>query len=291
MLYFAARRVLLSVCVCATVLVVSSVFTRLLTDPAGPLSEQLLHWGLGALHGDLGRSLRDNAPVSGLIWAHVPLTLQLGLISIVMALAVAVPTGILAATYEGTFTDHGLGLLVLIGQAMPAFWLGLLLSIWFGLDLQWLPVSGADTWQGYVLPGIVLAISAIPALMRLTRSGMIDALSSDYARTARAKGVEQMVVVLKHALRNAAVPIMATTLVQLGKLLGGAIVIEVVFSLHGIGYLAWESISKHDFPVVQALVLLLASIYITLALLADVLKAWLDPDLRGASLSPAEFMA
>jgi peptide/nickel transport system permease protein len=246
----------------------------------------------------LGRSVRDNAAVSALIWAAAPVTLQLGLISIVMALAVAVPAGILAATYEGTVTDHGLGLLALIVQAMPAFWLGLLLSLWLGLDLQWLPIQGlpmqglpilgADTWQVYVLPAMVLAFSAIPALMRLTRSGMIDALSSDYARTARAKGVEQLVVVLKHALRNAAVPVVTTTLAQLGKVLGGSIVIEVVFSLHGIGYLAWDSIIKNDVPVVHALVLLLAAIYIMLALFADMLNAWLDPDLRGGFLSPAE---
>jgi len=259
--------------------------------PAPEVAVAFLAWVWAALHGDLGRSLLDHAPVATVIWAHLPVTLLLGLAGIVIALAVAVPSGILAATYEGTLTDDALGLMGLMGQAMPAFWLGLLLMTWFGLDLQWLPISGADTWQGYLLPAIVLAFSAIPALMRLTRTGMIEALASDYARTARAKGVEQLVVVLKHAFRNAAVPVVATALVQLGMLLGGSIVIEAVFSLHGIGYLAWESIRTHDFPVVQALVLLLATISIVLAFLADLLNAWLDPDLRSSAMSPDGFRA
>jgi ABC-type dipeptide/oligopeptide/nickel transport system permease component len=173
-------------------------------------------------------------------------------------------------------------LIAVIGQAMPSFWLGLLLIIWIGLKLQLLPISGVDEWDGYVLPGIVLAFSAIPALMRLTRSGMVDALASDYIRTARAKGLSRASVVLKHALRNAAMPVVAVAAVQLGFMLSGSIVIESVFALHGVGYLGWESISKNDFPVVQAVVLFLAVIYIALTLLADVMNAVLDPRLRAA---------
>ena len=120
---------------------------------------------------------------------------------------------------------------------MPSFWLGLMLIIWFGLQLQWLPISGVDTWQGYIMPGIVLAFSAIPALMRLTRAGMIDALASDYIRTARAKGLQPATIVLKHALRNAAMPVVSIAAVQLGFMLGGSIVIEQMFALHGVGYL------------------------------------------------------
>jgi peptide/nickel transport system permease protein len=163
---------------------------------------------------------------------------------------------------------------------MPSFWLGLVLVIWLGLKLQWLPISGVDTWDGYIMPGIVLAFSAIPALLRLTRAGMIEALSSDYIRTARAKGLSTASIVLKHALRNAAMPVVSVAAVQLGFMLGGSIVIETVFALHGVGYLAWESISKNDFPVVQAVVLLLAIIYIGLTLLADMMNAVLDPRLR-----------
>jgi len=183
---------------------------------------------------------------------------------------------------EGSALDRAIGLLALLGQAMPGFWLSLVLIIWFGLKLQLLPISGVDTWQGYILPGIVLAFSAIPALLRLTRDGMIDALASDYIRTARAKGLSLTTIVLKHALRNAAMPVVSIAAVQLGFMLGGSIVIEQIFALHGVGYLAWESISKNDFPVVQAVVLLLAVIYIFLTLLADAMNAVLDPRLRAA---------
>ena len=187
-----------------------------------------------------------------------------------------------ATIVGGTLVDRAIGLLALLGQAMPSFWLSLVLIIWFGLKLQWLPISGVDTWQGYILPGIVLAFSAIPALLRLTRAGMIDALASDYIRTARAKGLSLATIVLKHALRNAAMPVVSIAAVQLGFMLGGSIVIEQIFALHGVGYLAWESISKNDFPVVQAVVLLLAVIYIVLTLLADAMNAVLDPRLRAA---------
>jgi peptide/nickel transport system permease protein len=152
--------------------------------------------------------------------------------------------------------------------------------IFLGLHLQLLPISGTGSWEHYVMPGIVLSFSAIPALMRLTRAGMIDALHSDYIRTARAKGLSRASIVLKHAARNAAMPVVSIAAVQLGFMLGGSIVIETVFALHGVGYLAWESISKNDFPTVQAVVLLLAVIYTVLTLLADLLNALLDPRLR-----------
>ena len=196
--------------------------------------------------------------------------------------AVALPLGILAAMREGSATDRGIMMLALVGQAMPSFWLALTLIIWFGLNLQWLPISGIDSWQGYILPAIVLAFSAIPALMRLTRAGMVDALAADYIRTARAKGLSRGKIVLKHALRNAAMPVVSIAAVQLGFMLGGSIVIETVFALPGIGYLAWESISKNDFPVVQAVVMVLALLYIGLTLLADLMNAVLDPRLRAS---------
>jgi peptide/nickel transport system permease protein len=170
----------------------------------------------------------------------------------------------------------------LLGQAMPSFWLGLLLMIVLGLQLGWLPISGTGSWEYYVMPGIVLAFSAIPALTRLTRAGMIQAMSSDYIRTARAKGLSRASILLKHALRNAAIPVVAIAAVQLGFMLGGSIVIEQVFAMHGVGFLAWESISKNDFPVVQAVVLVLATIFVVLTMLADLMNAMLDPRLRGA---------
>jgi peptide/nickel transport system permease protein len=247
-----------------------------------PVVVQFTDWATRAAEGDLGRSYVYKASVADLIKERLPITLTLGLTGLLIALATAIPLGVLAALHEGSLLDRAIGLLALLGQAMPSFWLSLVLIIWFGLKLQLLPISGVDTWQGYILPGIVLAFSAIPALMRLTRAGMIDALAADYIRTARAKGLSLATIVLKHALRNAAMPVVSIAAVQLGFMLGGSIVIEQIFALHGVGYLAWESISKNDFPVVQAVVMLLAVIYIGLTLLADAMNAVLDPRLRAA---------
>jgi peptide/nickel transport system permease protein len=303
MLRFLARRAILAAMVTLTVLVVAFALTRLSGDLAvsiagpnataedvasirknygldRPLPVQFIEWATHAASGDLGRSYLYRAPVSNLIRERLPITLALGLSGLAIALLTAIPLGILSAMREGSMLDRGIGLVALIGQAMPSFWLGLVLIIVFGLNLQWLPISGSDTSDGYILPGIVLAFSAIPALLRLTRSGMIEALGSDYIRTARAKGLSTASVVLKHALRNAAMPVVSVAAVQLGFMLGGSIVIESVFALHGIGYLAWESISKNDFPVVQAVVLLLSIFYVGLTLLADMMNAVLDPRLR-----------
>ncbi len=302
---FILRRAILAVLVCMTVLVISFALTRVAGDPAlavagpqataedvatirraygldRPLPEQFFNWVGAAAHGDLGRSYLFREPVANLIRARMPVTFILGLVGLGFALLIALPLGIVAALNERTLIDRLVMLVALLGQAMPSFWLALLLIIGFGLRLQWLPIAGLDDWTGYVLPGLVLSFSAIPALMRLTRSGMIDALRSDYIRTARAKGLSRASIVLKHAARNAAMPVVAIAAVQLGFMLGGSIVIESVFSLPGLGFLAWESISKNDFPVVQAVVLLLAVIYIALTLFADLLNAALDPRLRTA---------
>ena len=303
MIKFLLRRIVLAILVMLTVLTISFTLTRLSGDVAvsmagpqatqadvetirkaygldRPLSEQFVGWVAGVATGDLGRSYLYHAPVAELIRARLPVTLTLGLSGLAIALAVALPLGILAAMNEGAVLDRAIMMVAVVGQAMPSFWLGLLLVIWLGVKWQLLPISGVDTWEGYILPGIVLSFSAIPAIMRLTRGGMVDALASDYVRTARAKGLTRMTVVLKHALRNAAMPVVAVAAVQLGFMLGGSIVTESIFALNGVGYLAWESISKNDFPVVQAVVLFLATIYIALTLCADMLNAFLDPRLR-----------
>ena len=174
----------------------------------------------------------------------MPVTLTLGLTGLVIALLVSLPLGILGAVRENTGLDRAVQLVALLGQAMPSFWLGLILMIVFGLELGWLPISGTESWDSYIMPGVVLAFSAIPALTRLTRAGMIQAMGSDYIRTARAKGLSRASILLKHALRNAAIPVVAIAAVQLGFMLGGSIVIEQVFALHGVGFLAWESIAE-----------------------------------------------
>ena len=301
--WFFIRRLVMAGLVCLTVLIVSFILTRLSGDLAAsiagpnasaadiaiitrnygldrPLVVQFFDWAGHAAQGDFGRSYLYHVPVWGLIRERLPVTLTLGLTALAIALIVALPLGIIAAVREGTALDRAIMMVALLGQAMPGFWFGLIMIVLLGLDLQVLPISGVDTWQGYIMPGIVLAFSAIPALMRLTRSGMIDALAADYIRTARAKGLSRAKIILKHALRNAAMPVVSIAAVQLGFMLGGSVVIESVFALPGVGFLAWDAINKNDFPVVQAVVLFLAVIYIALTLLADMMNALLDPRLR-----------
>jgi len=304
MLRFLLRSLLLGALVCLTVLIASFILSRasgnLAINIAGPeaspeaiakiehqlgldrpLPVQFLDWAGRAAHGDLGDSFLFHEKVSSLISTHFPITFRLGMLAIGIAIVVALPLGITAALWEGTALDIAIGSVALLGQAVPGFWLGLILIIWFGIDLQWLPIAGVATWQGYVLPAIVLSFVAIPVMLRLTRSGMVDAMRADYVRTARAKGLSRGSIVLKHAFRNAAMPVVAVSAVQLGFILGGSVVVEVVFNIHGIGYLAWESIGKGDFPVVQAVVLLFALIFVGLTMLSELMGALLDPRVRG----------
>lgn len=247
-----------------------------------PLPLQFLDWLTGALRFDFGRSLYFRESVASLVTQRMPVTLTLGAISLAIALLIAIPLGVLAAVHRGGWIDRAALVFCVLGQAMPTFWLGLTLIIVFAVNLRWLPVSGSSSWAHYVLPSIALGWYAVPAVMRLTRNGMLDVLASDYIRTARAKGLRWPVVLFKHALRNAVVPVVALAAVQFGFMLGGSIVVEAVFSMHGLGHLAWEAIGRKDFPVVQAVVLLLATIYIALTFLADLINAWLDPRIRVA---------
>jgi peptide/nickel transport system permease protein len=245
-----------------------------------PIPVQYFEWATKALHGDLGESFFLKEPVAQMIAKRLPVTMTLGVLALAIAIVVSIPLGILAALRPNSWIDRIALTVAVFGQALPSFWFGLLLMIFFGLTLRWLPVSGTGGWEYYVMPAITLAYYAAPAFMRLTRTGMIEVLSSDYIRTARAKGLRAPAVLVKHALRNAIIPVVAVAAVQFGFMLGGSIVVESVFSLHGIGYLGWESISRADFPVVQAVVLVLACIYILLTLVADVLNALLDPRIR-----------
>ena len=304
MLRFFVRRLIVALLVTATVMTLAFVMTRLSGDLAisiagpnatqadvdavrkaygldRPVVMQYFDWVGRALTGDLGDSYFFKTRVANLLAERMPVTLTLGIVGLLIALAVSLPLGILAAVHENTLLDRLVQMVALIGQAMPSFWLGLILMITLGLR-GWLPISGTGSWQHYVMPGIVLAFSAIPALTRLTRAGMIQAMGSDYIRTARAKGLSRASILLKHALRNAAIPVVAIAAVALGFMLGGSIVIEQVFALHGVGFLAWESIGKNDFPVVQAVVMVLAVIYVALTTIADLLNAVLDPRLRSA---------
>ena len=303
MLRLIFRRLVVGILVAFTVMTLAFMLTRLSSDLATsiagpqatqadidiirkaygldrPLYVQFFAWVGRALVGDFGQSYFFKDSVANLIARRMPITLTLGMVGLSLALIVSIPLGILAAVRENSWIDRAVTVFTMVGQAVPSFWLALILMITFGLKLGLLPISGTGTWQHFVMPGIVLAFTAIPALTRLTRSGMIEAMASDYIRTARAKGLSRARIIFKHALRNAAVPVVSIAAVQLGFMLGGSIVIETVFALHGVGYLGWESIAKNDFPVVQAVVLVLASIYIVLTLLADILNVLLDPRLR-----------
>jgi peptide/nickel transport system permease protein len=220
--------------------------------------------------------------VTTLIGGRLGVTMTLGGLALAFALAVAIPLGVVAAIRRDTWVDRFALTLSVFGQAMPSFWFALTLVLIFAVELRWLPASGTGTWKHMVMPVVALGTYAMPAIMRLTRNGMLDVLASDYIRTARAKGLRPAAVLFKHALRNAVIPVVGLAAVQLGFMLGGSIVIETVFSLHGLGHLAWEAISRNDYPVVQAVVLLLSVVYIAVTLVADLLNAALDPRMRSS---------
>ncbi|AWN46769.1 ABC transporter permease [Methylobacterium terrae] len=303
MLRFALRRLLVAVGVALTVSMASFLLLHLSGDLATaiagpeatgeqvaairaqhgldqPLVVQFGSWGWHALHLDFGRSFYFPEQVTDLLAARLPVTLTLGVIALAVALLVAIPLGVLAAFHRDTWIDRTALAVSVLGQAMPSFWFGLTLILIFSVNLRWLPVSGNATWKHFILPAVALGYYAMPAVMRVTRNGMLEVLSSDYVRTARAKGLPPRKILIRHALRNAVIPVIALAAVQFGFMLGGSIVIEAVFSLQGLGQLAWESIARNDFPVVQAIVLVLAMIYIALTLAADLLNALLDPRLR-----------
>jgi peptide/nickel transport system permease protein len=302
-LAFAAKRLALALLVALTVSLISFFLVRLSSDVAAalagpnasaadiaairhqygfdrPLVVQYVEWLGHTFSGDFGESLYFRKPVLGLVVERMPVTMTLGALSILFAIGLGVPLGVVAALKPNSWSDRLALTLSVMGQAMPSFWLGLLLILYLGVTLRLLPISGSDTWRHFVMPAITLGYYATPAIMRLTRSGMLEALSADYIRTARAKGLRLGKVVLKHALRNAIIPVVALTAVQLGFVLGGSVVVETIFALNGMGYLAYQSIVQNDFPVVQAIVLTLSGLYIMLTLAADLLNAWLDPRLR-----------
>lgn len=245
-----------------------------------PFIEQYLAWCAKAIVGDFGMSYHYQQPVSEMLATRLPITLTLGVASLVFALVLSLPLGVIAAIRRGSVIDRLCLFLAVMGQAMPTFWLALMMIVFFSLTLQWLPVSGNSSWQNFVMPTIALGYFAAPALMRLTRAGMIDALESDYIRTAWAKGLRPFSVLFKHALRNVMIPIVSVSAVQLGAMLAGSIVVEQIFALQGIGWLGYDATLRSDLPVVQAITLIIAAFYVLLTLAADLINAALDPRIR-----------
>jgi peptide/nickel transport system permease protein len=247
-----------------------------------PLPVQYIEWLSRIVRGDFGESIYFKTPAAPLIISKLQTTLLLGLLALLFALAISIPLGVLAAIYRNSWIDRLCLATAVVGQALPNFFFALLLIMLFSISLRWLPVSGSDTWMHFVMPTIALGYYVAPAFMRLIRAGMIEVLEADYIRTARAKGLPTSTVIFKHALRNAVVPVVALAAVQLGFLLGGSVVVETIFALDGLGYLAYQSITYKDFPVMQNIVLLLSVIYVVLTLAADIANAWLDPRIRVA---------
>jgi peptide/nickel transport system permease protein len=245
-----------------------------------PLYVQYLRFLRGAVHGDFGTSLRHDEPALGLIWQRMPATLELTAVALGVALALAIPAGIVSAVFRNTAVDYISTVVALMGQAMPTFWLGIMLILVFSVGLQALPSSGRGSVRHLVLPALTLGLFTTARIMRLTRSGMLEVLNQDYVRTARAKGVGERGIVWKHALRNASIPVVTIVGLELGTLLGGAVITETIFAWPGVGRLSVQAIYNRDYPVVQAAVFVLASIFVLVNLVVDVLYTYLDPRIR-----------
>jgi len=254
-----------------------------------PLPVQYFHWLGGVLQGDLGESLRIQKPVTELILEKLPVTIQLAAMAMLIALAIGITAGIVSAVLKGTAWDYAANVFALWGLSTPNFWLGIMLILLFSVQLGWLPASGyvspfedlKANLAAMIMPAFVLGNAIAAVLMRHTRSAMLQVLNSDYVRTARAKGLHERVVVLKHALRNAMIPIITLGALEFGTLLSGAVLTEQVFSIPGFGKLIVDAVFNRDYAVVQGVVLFTATAYISLNLLADLAYFLVNPRMRG----------
>jgi len=245
-----------------------------------PLAAQFARFVTNAARGDFGRSFFHREPAFRLVVERMPTTLALTSLAVLLALAIAVPVGIVSAVRRNTLIDHGATVVVMLGQSMPVFWIGIMLMLLFAVQWRLLPVSGWDSWASMLLPAVTLGAFTTPLFMRIIRSSMLEVLNLDYVRTARAKGIAEWVVICHHAFRNAALPIVTVIGLQFGLLLGGAVLTETVFAVPGVGRLIVGAIRQLDFPIVQAGVFLLAMIIVTVNLLVDVLYVYLNPTIR-----------
>ena len=234
----------------------------------------------GALRGDFGRSVRHDEPAFALVAERLPATLELAGAALLIALALAIPAGIVSAVRRNSLVDYVSTVVALLGQSMPTFWLGIMLILVFSVRFSLLPSSGRGTLEHLILPAITLGLFTTARITRLTRSGMLEVLNQDYIRTARAKGMANPPVVWKRALKNAAIPIVTIVGIELGTLLGGSVITETIFAWPGVGRLSVQAIYNRDYPVVQAAVFLLSSTFVLVNLVVDVLYTYLDPRIR-----------
>lgn len=303
MLAYTVKRLAVALLVALAVSVVTFSLLRLSGDPAvalagpnateedienirrvygfdRPLVIQYADWLGRALQGDLGRSVYLKEDVAAIIFERLPTTMLLGACALGFAIVLAIPMGVLAAVRPNSAIDRLALTLSVVGQALPSFFFALILIYWLGIEWRLLPITGTSSWLNFIMPSIALGYYVTPAIMRLTRAGMLEVLGADYIRTARAKGLRPAKVLFKHALRNAVIPVVSLAAVQFGFMLGGSIVIETIFAINGLGFLAWESIQRADLPMMQAIVLVLACFYIVLTFAADMLNVLLDPRIR-----------
>jgi ABC-type dipeptide/oligopeptide/nickel transport system permease component len=300
---YIVQRILLAVLVVFGVSIITFFLTFLSGDPVVLMlptdasSEQIARfrqdWGFDrpiivqygsflwrALQGDLGTSLRHGTPALPLIAERLPATFQLTVTAMLLAVGLAIPLGVISATNRGKLIDLLTMAVALLGQALPNFWLAIMAILLFAVTLGWLPTSGRGTWIHLVLPAGVLATGLMALLTRITRSSMLEILSEDYVRTARAKGLPRWAVLSRHALRNALIPLVTVIGLQFGYILGGAVVVETVFTWPGVGLFTIQAITNRDYPVVQAAVLILSTAVVLINLVVDLLYGLLDPRIR-----------
>lgn len=245
-----------------------------------PIVIQYLHFARGVAHGDLGESLQSRLPVTAEIGERLPYTLALAVSAYLLAIVVGVPAGMLGAIFRRRWPDQLVMLLAIAGASIANFWLALMAMNTFAVTLGWLPLLGADNWQSYILPSITLAVLPMAVMARMTRSSMIDVLSEDYIRTARAKGLPAMTVYCRHALRNALIPIITIVALNFGSLIGGAVVTESVFNWPGIGRLLVDSVRYRDYPVIQGVALVAVSGVVVMNVVGELLIAVINPRIR-----------
>lgn len=245
-----------------------------------PLPLQFVRFLLNTARGDFGKSFFHRAPAMPLVLERMPTTLLLTALAILIAIVVAVPAGIYSAVRRGSLVDQAVTLVVFLGQSMPVFWTGIMLMLLFAVQWRMLPVSGWDSWWSLVLPAITLGTFSAPLFLRIVRSSMLEVISLDYVRTARAKGVSEWFVICRHALVNAALPLVTVIGLQVGLLVGGAIVTETVFAVPGVGRLIVGAIRQLDFPIVQAGVFVIALLVVLVNFAVDLLYVYLNPQIR-----------
>lgn len=245
-----------------------------------PIWVQLLNYFNGLLHFDLGESLHSKRPIVDLLMERIPATATLAAAGLLVAVVIAFPLGIMAAMKKDTAWDSGAMFFSLFGISIPNFWMGPLLILFFSLWLGWLPVSGQSGIASLVLPALTLGTALAAILARMIRATLLEVMSEDYMRTARAKGLSERAVIMNHGLKNAMLPVITLLGLQLGALLGGAMITEIVFSWPGIGQLTIDAINRRDYPVVQACILLISLTYVVVNTLTDLVYAWMDPRIR-----------